>query len=196
MTRHKLTIAATSVALLLGSSMLGAQAIDAKANVGGVKASVSVGGGSGTAKASVGNTANAKATVGGGGGNVASVNAGVGNNNAAASVGTGGGPLVNSTTSGNPAGDGLDSGTSINLGNLFGGGGTGGGTGGTTGGGDGGKGGGGGGGTVATSRVQAVIADMSSGEIAAMKKRCDSILVMPAAYDSSLVELCKVLKRL
>ena len=49
---------------------------------------------------------------------------------------------------------------------------------------------------IVTDTVQAAIGDMSSGEVAAMKRRCSSILAMPMAYDDSLIELCKVLRRL
>ena len=200
MTRYRLMIAAASAALLLGTAGFGANALEVKAGVGGVNANVTVGGSNtAQAKASVGNTAKATATVGGGGGNVASTKATVGNNNVTANIGSGNGPLVDSATSGNPVGGGLTSGTSINLGGLFGGGGSlpgvvapDGGNG--AGGNGGGK--GGGGGVIVPDNVQAAIGDMSSGEVAALKKRCNSILAMPTGYDDSLIELCRVLRRL
>lgn len=203
MTRNRLMIAAASAALLLGASTLGAQALEVKAGVGGVTAKATVGGGSmAQANATVSNTATAKATVGGGGGNVASTQATVGSSTVTANVGTGTGPLATSTTSGSPTG-GLTSGTSINLGGLLGGGtslpggvASGGGIAGDSGGVTGGGGNGGGGGVIVPSRVQAAIGDMSSGEIAALKRRCNSILAMPRGYDDSLIELCKVLRRL
>jgi hypothetical protein len=213
MTRYRFALAAASAAFLLATSAIATQALEVKAGVGGVKANVTIGGGSvANAKASVGNAANAKATVGGGGGNVASTKATVGRNNVTANIGTGNGPLVNSNTSGSPlgGGGGLTSGTSVNLGGLFGGGGGGGGL---PGGGDGGGiiGGGGGGGTggggdgrggggndrgVVIDSVQAAISDMSDGEVATMKRRCDSILMMPTGYDQGIIDLCRVLRRL
>lgn len=206
MTSYRVMIAAASAALLLGASSLGANSLEVKAGVGGVNANVSVGGNNtAQAKASVGNAANATATVGGGGGNVASTRATVGNSNVTANVGTGNGPLATSTTSGNPNG-GLTSGTSVNLGGLFGGGtalpgavepGNGGGLGGGGGNGGGGNGGGGNGsGGIAPASVQAAVGGMSPGEIATMKRQCNSILAMPMAYDDGLIELCKVLRRL
>jgi hypothetical protein len=210
MTRYRLSLAAASAALLLATSSIASQALEVKAGVGGINANVTVGEGSvANAKASVGNTANAKATVGGGGGNVASTKATVGNNNVTANIGTGNGPLVDSSTSGNPLGGGLTSGTSVNLGGLFGGGGgggnsnvPGGGGGIFDGGGGGGTGGGGNGGSGGNNRglvpgtVQAAISDMSDGEVATMKRRCDSILMMPTGYDQGIIDLCRVLRRL
>ena len=142
--------------------------------------------------------------MGGGGGSIASTKATAGNNTFTASVGGGNGPLVNSQTSGNPLGGGLTSGTSVNLGGLFGGGGGGGGNwmsngvapGGGGGGGKGGGGGNGGGRVIVPANVQAAIGDMSSGEVAAMKRHCNNILAMPTGYDDSLIQLCRVLRRL
>lgn len=220
MIRYRIAIAAASAAFLLGTSAIATQAAEVKAGVGGVNASVSVGGNSvASGKASVGNTASATATFGGGGGNggnggngggngggsgnVASTSATVGNTNVNANIGTGNGPLVDSTTGGN-AGGGLTSGTNVNLGGLFGGGnGTGTGDGGTgggignAGGGNGGNGNGNGGGrTLVPDSVQAAIGGMSDGEVATMKRRCNSILAMPNGYDSGIIDLCKVLRRL
>ena len=204
MIRYRIAIAAASAAFLLGTSAMSAQSAEVKAGVGGINASVSIGGNSvAGAKASVGNTARATATVGGGGGNVASTRATVGNSSVAANVGTGNGPLVDSTTGGN-SGGGLTSGTSINLGGLFGGGG-GGGDGGTGGGiGNGGRGNGGngngngngGGRTLVPDNVQTAIGGMSDGEVATMKRRCNGILAMPTGYDQGIVDLCRVLRRL
>lgn len=224
MSMYRMTIAAASAALLFGVSTIAVNAAEVKAGVGGINASVSVGGNSvASGKASVGNTASATATVGGGGGgggkggnggggggggNVASTSATVGNTNVNANIGTGNGPLVESTT-GDNAGGGLTSGTNVNLGGLFGGGsgggsgggGTGGGAiGGGSGGGNGGGGNGGGngngGGVVVPDNVQAAIGGMSDGEVATMKRRCNSILAMPNGYDSGIIDLCKVLRRL
>ena len=60
----------------------------------------------------------------------------------------------------------------------------------------GGGGNGGGGGVIAPDNVQAAVAGMSSGEIAALKRRCNSILAMPTGYDDGLIELCRLLRRL
>lgn len=199
MIRHRIAIAAASAAFLLGSSAISAQAAEVKAGVGGINASVSIGGNNvAAAKASVGNTAKATATVGGGGGNVASTRATVGNTSVAANVGTGNGPLVDSTTGGN-SGGGLTSGTSINLGGLFGGGGsggTGGGVANAPGGNGGGGNGNGGGRTLVPDNVQTAIGGMSDGEVATMKRRCNGILAMPTGYDQGIVDLCRVLRRL
>jgi hypothetical protein len=200
MSRYRITIAAASAALIFGVSTIAVNAAEVKAGIGGVNASVSVGGKSvAGAKASVGNTAKATATVGGGGGNVASTKATVGNNNVTANVGTGNGPLVDSNTSGNPLGGGLTSGTSVNLGGLFGGGNGGnggGGNGGGSGGNGGGGGGNGGGGVFVPDNVQAAIGGMSDGEVATMKRRCNGILAMPTGYDQGIIDLCRVLRRL
>jgi hypothetical protein len=200
MSRYRITIAAASAALIFGVSTIAVNAAEVKAGIGGVNASVSVGGKSvAGAKASVGNTAKATATVGGGGGNVASTKATVGNNNVTANVGTGNGPLVDSNTSGNPLGGGLTSGTSVNLGGLFGGGNGGnggGGNGGGSGGNGGGGGGNGGGGVLVPDNVQAAIGGMSDGEVATMKRRCNGILAMPTGYDQGIIDLCRVLRRL
>jgi hypothetical protein len=37
---------------------------------------------------------------------------------------------------------------------------------------------------------------MSDGEVATMKRRCDSILMMPTGYDQGIIDLCRVLRRL
>ncbi|HMN86258.1 MAG TPA: hypothetical protein PKA74_09765 [Bauldia sp.] len=185
MTKRNLMVAAASVSILIGATLLPAQALEVKAG----GATVSVGNSSGGTKAgaSVGGT-KASATIGGGS-NVANATVGGGGQNANVKIGSGSGPLVGARSTGN-VNDGTTTNANVNLGGflggLLGGGGTGPGSGG----------GGGGGGTAPTGSVKAAFGGLSSSEQVRVKKTCGSVLTSPASYDSGLIKLCQMLRRL
>jgi hypothetical protein len=194
MTR-KLTIAALSAALLLGTAGISAYALDANVNGGSSTVGVHVGSGSGSLATvnSAGNPAGGSTTTGGVnlGGTPAN---GVGNgavDGNAVNVNLGGnGPLATVDSNGNPVDGSSATNADINLGGLLG---VIGGTGpGGAGGGDGtGIGAGG-----STGAIQASFNSLSSGDQHKLKVRCADVLAGPGNYKTGVVSLCKLIAQM
>jgi hypothetical protein len=178
MTTRQRLLAGTAAVLLFGASLAPAAAIDVNllggSSNGGV--SISTGSGGGTlATASVGSgSGSVNATIGNGGGDLVTLNqADDGTTDAAVNLG--------GTTG--------DLGGLIDLGSLLGG------AGGIGGGGTGGGGGGGGGG-VTPQQIAGAYGSLGGGEQQLLRSSCRSVLVNPAAFDRSLVALCRVIARI
>jgi hypothetical protein len=223
MTRASMKLA-TAVALLFAASIVPATALDATVTGGngslrasetrgplGTNANLTLGGGrtaSATVNSGVNGGTGARATIGGGS-SVAKATVGSGGNTATVSIGGGSGPLLSAGSTGNPLAGTSATLAAVNLGGLTGGLGTvlptsPGSVPGAPGGGvvSGGAGGGGGvihtpsGKRITTARVERVADQLSTEERRKLKLRCASILMSPAAFDDSLVGLCRILRGL
>jgi hypothetical protein len=164
-------IAALSTALLLASASLAVQAVE-----------VSVGGSSVSTGSAGGDAVSGTASVGGGAGNVANAHFDANGNLIDLNIGSGAGPLVTGSQNGNPANGSSATAASVNLGSLLEGidvGGVG-----LPGGGSGGGGGGG---------MQNVVAALSVADRNLLKLRCKTVMQTPTAFQTNVVQLCRLI---